>query len=88
MLQKTTRAVKGVLEFADLFGEVEFRLKVTITDGMRAGRSIRKEGFGFEYNQFLDNHKWMRATAFEDMKITFRVDSIIYADGTTQQFSD
>ena len=88
MLRKTTRAVKGVLEFADLFGEVEFRLKVIITEGMRAGRSIRKEGSGFEYNQFLDSHKWMRATAFEDMKITFRVDSIIYADGTTQQFSD
>ncbi len=87
-LKKPTRAVKGVIEFADLFGEVKFGLKITLTNKLRPGRTLVETGDGFVYNQFRDSHKWMRATAFEDMKITFRVESIIYSDGTTEQFSD
>lgn len=87
-LSKSTRAVKGNLEFADLFGEVGFTLKVVINDALRPGRQVFVSGTGFEYNQFLDPHDWMRATPFKDMKITLKVKSIIYADGTTEQFTD
>ncbi len=85
---KSTRAVKGALEFADLFGEVKFRLHVTINKSMRPGRPLATTGVGFEYNQFRDSHEWMRGTSFDDMKIAFRVESIIYQDGTTQNFTE
>ena len=40
----------------------------------------------FKYNQFVDSHQWVRSTEKENMKVKFRVDSILYEDGTTRTF--
>lgn len=85
-LTKPTRAVKCQLEFADLFGEVKFRLNSTFNESMKPGEVLNEEGIGFKYNQFLDNHQWMRNTDFKDMIITVRIKSIIYQDGTREEF--
>ena len=87
-LNKQTRAVKGVLVFADLFGEVKFQIKVTIKDPLEPGKTLTKKGVGFEYNQFRDSHKWMRASDLTNMKVRFQVQSILYADGTTEQLGE
>ncbi len=85
-LKKKTRAVKGVLIFADLFGEPKFMINYTVNDPLSPGKSHKESGVGFEYNQFKDAHKWMRASELKDMTFQFKVKSIIYADGTTEQF--
>ncbi len=85
-LKKPTRAVKGVLIFADLFGEPKFMINKTINDPLTPGKSHKEDGIGFEYNQFTDSHKWMRSSDLKDMTFQYKVTSIIYADGTTEQF--
>lgn len=85
-LAKPTRAVKGALVFADLFGEIKLQLKATINDPLRPNVPYEKQGIGFEYNQLLSKHKWMKNTALKDMHISYRVDSIIYEDGEHQDF--
>jgi hypothetical protein len=83
-LTKPTRAIKGVLEFADLFGEVHFLLKVVINDPMQPGKALATPGIGFKFNQFMGDHKWMHATDISNMKVRFRTQSIIYADGRAE----
>jgi hypothetical protein len=86
-LDKPARAIKGVLRFTDLFGEQKFGLKWTLEKPITCTRTTYTDkGFGFEYNQFTDSHQWVRNTEIENMKVKFRVDSILYEDGTTQTF--
>jgi hypothetical protein len=83
---KRTRAVKGVLEFADLFGEVIFRLNATLNFALEPGKTVAQEGVGFTFNEFLPEHQWMLATDIKDMVVNIRVLSAIYADGTSENF--
>lgn len=83
-LAKATRAIKGTVEFADLFGEVHFRLQVVINDPMNPGRKFTTPGVGFTMNQFMEDHQWMLATDISDMTVKFRIQSIIYTDGTKE----
>ena len=85
-LKKKTRAVKGVLIFADLFGEPKFMINKTINDPLTPHEAQTEDGVGFEYNQFKDSHKWMRSADLKDMTFKFKVKSIIYADGSKEQF--
>lgn len=86
-LNKPTRAVKGLLEFTDLFGEVKFRIGLTLNERLEPGRPFTQRGIGFEYNQFMAEHQWMRGTDKADMKVLFRVTNILYADGTAETFA-
>jgi hypothetical protein len=83
-LPKRTRAIKGTVEFADLFGEVHFALNVVINDPMDPGRKLATPGVGFTYNQFMDAHQWMLSTDVSNMMVKFRIKSIIYADGSIE----
>jgi len=85
-LKKPTRAVKGVLIFADIFGETKFQIKKTINDPLSPNMPLTETGIGFEYNQFKDSHKWMRSTDLKDMTFKFDVLNIIYTDGTSESF--
>ena len=59
-LKKSTRAIKGVLILGDIFGEPKLRLRWTINKPLTPGMSYTEKGVGFEYNQFIDSHKWVR----------------------------
>lgn len=85
-LDKPTRAIKGALVLTDLFGEPKFVLGWTIDKPMSPGSTYTEKGSGFEYNQFNDAQQWVLATDLKDMKAKFRVDSILYADGTRRDF--
>lgn len=85
-LPKDTRAVKGTLIFADLFGEAKLLIGKTINDRLTPGGTFTETGIGFEYNQFRDNHVWVRSTDLSDMTFKFEVKSIIYLDGSTETF--
>ena len=83
-LAQPTRAVKGTLEFCDLFGAPEFMIGYTITDRLEPGGSVTMTGIGFEHNRFLPPHQWMLGTQLEDMTVRFRVAQLLYEDGTAE----
>jgi hypothetical protein len=51
-LSRQTRAVKGILEVGNLFGDVRFSLSHTINQPLRPGQKFKEAGLGFRYNQF------------------------------------
>lgn len=79
-LEQATRAVKGILIIADIFGEPQFRLNMTINDSLTPGKNYKQQGVGFDYNQFTDSHKWFRVTDLKDMTFGFSIKDIIYSD--------
>jgi hypothetical protein len=85
-LDKPTRAIKGALCFSDVFGETKFRLNVTLNERLDPNRPLLQEGIGFTYNQFIPEHQWMLATQEQDMKFSFIVTNVIYADGSSEEF--
>ena len=86
-LDRPTRAVKGVFIFADLFGETQFQLRLTINEPLRPNQKFTQRGLGFEYNKFSSEHHWVRATELLDMTFRFDVQEVIYADGSRKSFT-
>ena len=85
-IKQATRAIKGSLNFNDLFGETKMSLGATIDRSLSQGQSIAESGKGFEYNQFRSEHHWIRDTDLSNMAATFTVKSILYEDGTKEDF--
>jgi len=85
-LEKAARSIKGVLMFCDLFGDVKFPINVTIDDALEPSGSITQKAIGFQYNQFREEHSWIRNTNLENMSIRFKVTNILYQDGTRRDF--
>lgn len=82
--EKMTRSIKGTLQFCDLFGDPQFQIRVTIDDPIAPDKEVTTTGVGFEYNQFMDQHNWMRTTALADMTFQFKLDAVLFADGTRE----
>jgi len=87
-LKRKTRAVKGVLVFADIFGDTKLRLKWTINEPLVPSANFVEKGIGFGFNQFTSSHKWVRNTDLKDMKFSFDVDEIIYQDESPRTVND
>jgi len=85
-LDKPARAIKGVLNLQDLFGEARMRINWTIDEPIEPGETIVEKGVGFEYNEFMDSHRWVLATDLNNMTAGFTVKSILYQDGTRLDF--
>lgn len=84
-LEKPARAMKGVLTFADHFDEAKFMLNVTINEQLNPGHRLLQKGIGFTYNQFMESHQWMLVTKERDMKMAFRLNKVLYTDGTNEE---
>lgn len=85
-LGRAARSIKGVLKFCDLFGDPIFQVKVTIDEPIEPGQRVTTSGVGIEYNQFKDDHGWLRTTDLEDMTFRYQVTHILYVDGTRETF--
>jgi hypothetical protein len=85
-LDKSTRAIKGTLHLQDLFGESKMNLSWTIDKPLAPGGKIVEKGTGFKYNQFTSEHQWVKTSELANMTASFTVRSILYADGTRQDF--
>lgn len=81
-LDKASRAIKGVLHLQDLFGEPRMNINWTIDVPIAPGQSTTERGMGFEFNQFIDSHQWVRSTDLENMTASMTVTSVLYQDGT------
>jgi len=80
--EKEIRAFQGVLRFKDIFGDLIYESRLKIADPVAAGAKGAWTG-RIDYNQFMDEHKALRNTALEDMKIEWTPVTVIFADGTT-----
>jgi hypothetical protein len=85
-LKKPARSVKGILEFCDLFGDVKYKIGKTINLSLKPGEPLTERGIGFDYNQFIDAHIWIRSTDLKDMTFKFQVTNILYEDGEREDY--
>lgn len=85
-LKKPARSVKGILEFCDLFGDVKFKIGKTIDKSLNPEETTIEKGVGFEFNQFKDEHIWIRGTDLKDMTFKFIVTNILYEDGEREDY--
>lgn len=84
-LPKPARAVKGVMIFADLFGESQFMIKTTIDKPMTPNKKFVQTDIGFDFNNFKSDHQWVRATDISNMTFKFELAEVIYSDGTREK---
>jgi hypothetical protein len=85
-LQKPARAIKGTLNINDLFSARQMGISWTIDRPVKPGETFVESGQGFKYNQFTDRHQWAKTTDRSNMTVTYNVESILYQDGTREDF--
>jgi len=84
-LDKDLRAFTGTVVFNDLFDRTILRVGITVEDALAAGGTVKWSG-GIDYNQFMDHHRTLRSKDAKDLKTEFELESVIYADGTRENF--
>ncbi len=70
----------------DLFGEAILAISLSHESGLRSGKSTAWEG-GFLYNQFLPEHQRLLAADAKDLSASFKLEAVVYADGTRERFA-
>jgi hypothetical protein len=83
-VKKPIRAVKGRLHLLDVFGDSKFAVGWTINRPLSSGDQFTEKGVGFKYNQFMDSHAWVLATEKDNMKLRFKLEAVVYQDGTME----
>jgi hypothetical protein len=83
-ISRPTRAAKGNLEFCDLFAAPQFVIGYTLNEEIEPQQAVSVQGIGFQHNEFLADHQWMLTTPLDNMKVRFRVQQVLYADGSTE----
>ncbi len=83
---KPARAVKGFIQFSDLFGDPQYCITYTINTPLTPGQPIAQRGIAFEYNQFLDGHQFVLGTDLENMRCSFKTLAVLYTDGTSVSY--
>lgn len=79
---KDIRGFKGSIVFNDLFGVEIMPLNISEDNPLRAGES-KNTTWTLKYNQFIDKHVKLRNTALESLKIEWKPQIILFADGTS-----
>lgn len=85
-LSKPARAIKGSLNFTDLFDEKIMGISYSLDRPVNQGETFSENGTGFKYNQFMTEHKTINQTDISNMKASYTVHSILYQDGTREDF--
>jgi hypothetical protein len=78
---KGIRAFTGTVRFTDLFGRPIYESGLTISDPIAPDAKGTWWG-SIDFNQFMDEHRRLRDTALEDMKVEWIPVSIIFSDDT------
>lgn len=77
-------AVKGTVHFRDVFGDPVMSMGVGIDNAIPPGGRATWTG-SLDFNQFMDDHKRLRATPLEKMKVVFEPLVIIFSDGSRME---
>lgn len=86
-LEKPARAIKGTLEVTDLFGEVKIRIGVTLYDSVQQLGTHKAPDIAFVYDRSNQSHVWIRTAEEQHLHAVFKVQSILYQDGTRAEFN-
>ncbi len=82
---KDIKGVQGVLTIKDLFGVDIMSSNLDFTgQTIGANGSAVFSGLGIDINQFMDNHVKVYNTDFSDLQFEYKVNAIVYSDGTTE----
>jgi len=84
-LSRDIRAIRGTVDFYDIFDERWWSLAVTINDPIPAGSTIEWNG-RVNYNAFINQHRLARDARAEDTYIELRDAQIIFVDGERMSF--
>jgi hypothetical protein len=83
---KDIRGIEGIVIIKDMFGKTISSFRCDVTDKIIPSRAtIDFYGYGFDYNQYKDDHKKLRTTPFEDLEFEYRISKILFTDGTSIQ---
>jgi len=79
---KDIRGFQGAVVFSDLFGSEIMPFRISEDVPLRVGES-RRQGWNLKYNQFIDKHTKIRNTELANMKVEWKPEVILFADGTS-----
>lgn len=78
---KEIRAFKGVMVFADIFGQEIKSINLTYDQPIKPMGS-RKWDATVDYNQFSDEDKLLASKELKDLKVTWHPEEIMFSDGS------
>lgn len=82
---KVIKGVQGNLSVCDLFDEEIMKMNCDFTgNSIQAGNSITVNDLGINVNEFMDSHIKFYTTDFSDLQFEYKVNAIVYSDGTTE----
>jgi hypothetical protein len=79
---KSISSFKGILQFNDLFGEEIAPFTISEDEPLRMGET-KRQGWTLKYDQFTDRHVKFRNTALDNLKVVWKPQVIVFADGTS-----
>jgi hypothetical protein len=83
---KDIRAYDGDVTFTDLLDNKILSAKLAVNDPLKAGAKVTWSG-GINYNQFMAEHRNLRAADPANLKMSFEPRKILYVDGSTQDIT-
>lgn len=84
---KDIRGISGVATFNDMFGKEIIKVNCDLTQGVSANSTATDKSMSLEVNEFKDEHMKLRNTSYEDIQFEYKIKKIVYADGTSEEFS-
>jgi hypothetical protein len=81
---KDIRSFKGVLQFNDLFGAEIAPFTISEDEPLRRGET-KHQGWTLKYDRFMDRHVKFRNTALDNLKVEWKPQVIVFADGTSME---
>lgn len=89
MTDKEIKGAQGELTVSDLFGKKIMIINWDITgEDIPAKGSITQEGHGLEINEFMSEDMKLYNTDYEDLQFEYKINQIVYTDGTTETESE
>lgn len=80
------KGVQGTLYIDDLFDKNILAINWDFTGEMiYSGKTVSRNGYGLEINQFMNEHMKLYDTKYADLKFRYIVKQIVYSDGTVEK---
>jgi hypothetical protein len=84
---KDIKAVQGIVQFKDQFGDIIESVQLKFEDGISAAHVSRWDG-AMKYNQFLDTDRRLNDVDQKNLQTNFVTQKLIFSDGQVQDFAE
>ncbi len=80
---KDIKGIQGVLDIQDLFGVSILKMNCDLVGNtIKPNETVVNEDLGFDINQFMNDHVKVYTTDYSDLKFSYTINKIVFADGT------